>query len=935
MTSIDHIETYTRGDISLIRNITDMDVHSVGGVGRLYVVTTMGGGRSTWDLDGGMAVRSARLDSGYGLSHTVQLEAITIDGHDVMVAFSRAMPGLDGHVLDQIGRLSQTDGATGTGGDAFTAMAFVSTTGGATLLTADASGTLQGWQMDAAGAMTRTATFQTEGIDIPAMAHVGVGGTTVILAISRDGNTVSSFTVDAAGGLAAGDVAGIGAGELPVNALSAVATATVGGAAFVVIGAAGSNSLSVMEVGADGRLAVTDHVLDGRETRFEGVAAIETVEADGRAFLIAGGTDDGVSLLELLPDGRLLHLAQVADQLDTTLQNVGTIAASVQNGAIEIFVSSTTEAGITRFSVDLATLPRVLQDGDGAGTLAGGAGPDVFVLVADDQPDTVTGFNIATDRLDLSAWTNLRGTDQLDLQRNSVGATITYGDEVLVIRSHDGTGLEVEDLRAAIDLPLSHYVTAVRDLSGTTGNDSILGTAESDAISGGEGFDTLVGADGSDALAGGAGQDELWGGNGDDSLSGGSWADVLYGDAGNDTLRGDDGDDLMFGGAGDDLLDGGVNTDTISGGDGADRIFGGDWSDSLAGDAGDDTLDGGQGNDTMEGGLGHDVITGGEGYDRIYGGDGDDTIDGGVGADQIWGGAGQDRIAGGSWSDILHGDAGDDYLIGGDGTDQLFGGVGNDTLMGGEGQDVMHGDDGDDLLFGDTWSDMLYGGAGRDTLDGATGDDKLEGGDGDDLLLGGDGFDRLLGGTGNDTIEGGEQRDWLKGGDGDDDLDGGGWNDMMFGDDGNDVMRGGHGDDGLSGGMGNDSIWGDDGRDQLYGGGGNDLLHGGTWADELYGGFGDDTLSGDAGGDLLLGGGGADTFRYDAGHDRIVDFDPAVDRLLFDAALWNGQRPDQAAFDAKAEVVGSDLVLSFHDFDSLTLEGITSTAGLSYDVAAF
>ena len=82
------------------------------------------------------------------------------------------------------------------------------------------------------------------------------------------------------------------------------------------------------------------------------------------------------------------------------------------------------------------------------------------------------------------------------------------------------------------------------NISGTSGDDTVLGTAGSDTISAKAGDDTVYG---------GAGNDNLDGGNGDDTL---------YGGADNDSLNGGTGDDILDGGSGSDFVQGGAGNDT-------------------------------------------------------------------------------------------------------------------------------------------------------------------------------------------------------------------------------------------------------------------------------------------------------------------------------------------------------------------------------------
>src|SRR5262249_21212091 len=75
---------------------------------------------------------------------------------------------------------------------------------------------------------------------------------------------------------------------------------------------------------------------------------------------------------------------------------------------------------------------------------------------------------------------------------------------------------------------------------GTSGDDTIIGTAANDVI---------VGLGGNDTIMGGNGDDVIYAGGGNDLVSGGSGQDSLFGGSGNDTLRGENGEDALDGGA--------------------------------------------------------------------------------------------------------------------------------------------------------------------------------------------------------------------------------------------------------------------------------------------------------------------------------------------------------------------------------------------------
>ena len=137
---------------------------------------------------------------------------------------------------------------------------------------------------------------------------------------------------------------------------------------------------------------------------------------------------------------------------------------------------------------------------------------------------------------------------------------------------------EVPGLTSNLDFPTT--------LTGTPGNDTIVGGDENDTLFGKGGEDTLFGGQGPDRLEGNQDADELFGGPGDDVLLGNLGPDALRAGAGDDTLLGGFGRDMVFGGPGDDDLTGGPGADQMRGGPGSD-VF--DYQ--SIGDAGDTILD--------------------------------------------------------------------------------------------------------------------------------------------------------------------------------------------------------------------------------------------------------------------------------------------------------------------------------------------------------
>lgn len=100
------------------------------------------------------------------------------------------------------------------------------------------------------------------------------------------------------------------------------------------------------------------------------------------------------------------------------------------------------------------------------------------------------------------------------------------------------------------------------------------------------------------------------------------------------------------------------------------------------------------------------------------------------------------------------------------------------------------------------------------------------------------------------------------------------------------------------------------------------LLEGTAGADVLVGGAGDDIIRGGRGNDVLTGGAGKDSFVFAPGDgtDRITDFTPGVDRLVFE-----GVAAEQVV--AKAATVGgvAGLSISYGTAgDSVFLAGVTT-----------
>ena len=449
-------------------------------------------------------------------------------------------------------------------------------------------------------------------------------------------------------------------------------------------------------------------------------------------------------------------------------------------------------------------------------------------------------------------------------------------------------------------------------ITGTTGDDTVYGSAFGDWLYGGDGNDSLKGFGGADRLDGGFGIDTAfytdstvgvivnldtrrgYGGTaegdwlfGIENLYGSSHDDVLIGDEGTNALYALNGDDTLKGGGGDDTLDGGTGDDTLKGGGGADHLVGG------------------LGNDTVDYSLapvyGLGVVVS---LDTNNAWSSDAQGDWFSGIENITGSASGDSLVGEGGANVLRGMNGGDLLNGLGGDDRLEGGAGDDELMGGSGVDIMIGGTGDDTYIVDNALDAVieYAGHGIDMVRTSVSYALPSGADIEGLVV--SGFNvttafSLTGNSSNNFIRGNFGDDTIDGGAGADEMSGTAGNDLYFVDNANDsvVELGGYGLDEVR----TSASW------ILTAGADVELLRttddGGTAAINLAGNasgnlvrgnYGNNVLNGSDGNDELTGLGGADTFLFNtplnaaSNIDVITDFNVADDTIQLDQTIFGG-----------------------------------------------
>jgi Ca2+-binding RTX toxin-like protein len=416
---------------------------------------------------------------------------------------------------------------------------------------------------------------------------------------------------------------------------------------------------------------------------------------------------------------------------------------------------------------------------------------------------------------------------------------------------------------------------------------------------------TVTGSDGDNVIIGSNGNDTIDGGDGQDTLLGGAGNDTLIGGLGDDVVNGGTGNDNMTGGAGDDtyVIDSLLDVITEGAGDANDTVQINRTVDLtqvpfleiehvvLTGAAAINAT-GDEGNNTLTGNAGTNILTGGAGNDTLTGNAGNDTLNGGTGDDAMDGGAGNDTYVVDSLSDTvtesIPGAAGGVDLVQSAVDFTLDAGATNVehlTLTG----SALNG-------TGNALNNILTGNSGNNQLTGGAGNDRLIGNEGDDTLDGGTGLDTMIGGLGDDTYT----VDLVKVGTGatatvklqdplTEGLNQGTDTVMLRGVVGDlvkattltlganleklDASQTGLTKLNLTGNALSNTLTGNDADNLLSGLVGNDTLDGGDGNDILDGGLGQDTVNGGAGDDritMLLTTGNVDTIDAGADTDLLV-----------------------------------------------------------------
>lgn len=469
---------------SYLNGLSDIEVYTVGGVNMLYTSSLTDGGLTAFSLGSPLApalVSQLGYAPSRGTLGVTDIALVTVNGTALLIPAGSYDDNLAIHRIATGGAFqsaaSAWAGSQVKGG--FDVTLTVTVQGNPFLIAGQAGvGGMQVYALNPLFQADLTAhpadTGATMMADISALATITAFNQTFVFAASATESGVTAFSLGANGTLTAltstGALTGVG-----INAPTELMTATVGGAPFLIVGSPESDALSVFKITSGGLMLPTDHVVDDLTTRFEGVSALDMFQIAGRSFLLAGGGDGGITLFELLPNGRLHFMSVMVDTAAMSLAHVSGIASLVSGTSVSVYVTSETEAGVTVLSLNMAgtTAPMIgttandtltggsgndliwggkgldtlfggagddiLVDGAGNDTLWGGAGADIFVFEKDGLIDEIMDFQLGLDRIDLSALPLIYLFDDLIFTPTAWGVTISFEGEVIDVHSMDGT----------------------------------------------------------------------------------------------------------------------------------------------------------------------------------------------------------------------------------------------------------------------------------------------------------------------------------------------------------------------------------------------------------------------------------------------------------------------------------------------------------------
>ncbi len=291
-------------------------------------------------------------------------------------------------------------------------------------------------------------------IDLTDFALINEGAQSRFCAVSAQSDAVIGFSLTPDGSVVEDFSIGKSHG-LAIDMPNVIKTIVSNGTTYAVVGSYGTDSLSVLSIDDHGNVKICDHIIDDRLMRFSNTSILETATVSGRSFVFAAGNDGGLTMFEMLNDGRLVFFQQWTASSTLDIEHISEIEIINNNSELNIIIKLKYELFIRAYHLDMTALGGatssdqiiyatgtgtggngndVIVDGAGQDVLTGGSGSDVFVMCSDKTHDTITDFDATLDVIDLSFWSMLYSIDQLAIRYGVEGAEITFGGETLTVQ---------------------------------------------------------------------------------------------------------------------------------------------------------------------------------------------------------------------------------------------------------------------------------------------------------------------------------------------------------------------------------------------------------------------------------------------------------------------------------------------------------------------
>ena len=285
-----------------------------------------------------------------------------------------------------------------------------------------------------------------------ALTTAVVGGTTYLFVGGVNDSGMSVFSVDADGHLT--NVANVGDNATLQLALTTdVETMVVGGTTYLFSGGVNDNGVSVFSVGANGTLTNVNNVTDNGTSKIQGPQGLATATVGGNAYVfVTGFHDDGVGVYSVAADGHLTNVFNVSDAGPMELDGpVDAITVAV-GGATYLVVSGFEDDGLTVFSVaadgHLTNVFNLPDDGtlkldNPVGLSTAVIGGKTYLLVAGADDDGLSVFAMGANGA-LTNVTNVSDNATLLLDR-VIGVTtvVMDGQTYVIAASNNDSGVSV------------------------------------------------------------------------------------------------------------------------------------------------------------------------------------------------------------------------------------------------------------------------------------------------------------------------------------------------------------------------------------------------------------------------------------------------------------------------------------------------------------